>query len=848
MNRRSKLLLIFAATAFLAIVPATQGATPRFRIAPRGASPSADLVVEKSVSGSGVAGSDVSFDVTVLNLGPDDAAVVTLNDALQAPLTFVSATQNSGPAFSCSTPPAGTNGTINCTIALFPAGSSANFTFTANIPSNTPPGTNFTNTATISANTFDPNGENNSSTTSITIPVNHADIGVQKSGPSAALANSDVSYTITVFNNGPDAAISTSLTDALPGTMTFVSITQNSGPAFDCSSQPPAGSGGTVTCTIASLAANATATFTLVGHIPAGTPFGTAFPNTADVATTTQDLNDGNNHAVTSVTVSSSDLAVTKSGPATATSGGTVSWTIAVTNNGPDTESFASLVDNLPAGTTFSSLVQNTGAAASCMNPGVGNQGTVSCTFPPLASGASAQFTLIANIDPAFTGTLNNTATVSGQNADPNTNNNSQTASTAVSGSADIVVTKSGPATATAGTNITYTVMLTNAGPSTATSVSLTDNVPLNTTFVSESQTAGPTFSCTNPPVGGTGQISCTLPSLASAASATFSITVAVNPGATGSVANTANGASATPDPNSLNNGGSATTTVTSSADVSIVKTANAAVSAGTDVTYHIVVTNNGPSDAASVSMTDTLPANTTFVSNTQSGGPSFSCTNPAVGGTGTVTCSIATLTSGTTATFDIVATFAAATPMGPSSNTANVSASTPDPNAGNNSSTAVTTVSPALADISITKTPAPGPYGTGQPLTYTIVVTNGGPNPASSVTVTDTLPAGTTLQQSTPGGACSGTTVVTCNAGTLANGASATFTLTITLPSTPGPITNTAVASASAASPDPNLGNNTATSTITVIPAANIPMISPLSLLLLCIALAVAGAFVQKS
>jgi len=660
------------------------------------------------------------------------------------------------------------------------------------------------------------------------------------------LPNSDVAYSITVFNDGPDAAVSVALTDTLPGTMTFVSIAQNSGPAFDCTSQPAVGSGGTVTCTIATLASGTTSTFTLTGHIPSGAAAGTTFTNFANVNSPTSDPDPTNNQSPTTLTVGSSDLAITKTGPPTATAGNTIAWTITVTNNGPDTEENASFSDTLPAGTTFNSFVQNTGAAASCGTPAPNNPGSVVCSFPPLASSASAQFTLTANIGSTFTGTLNNTASVTGDNVDPNNGNNSQTASTTVSGSADLTINKTGPASANAGSDVTYTVTLTNSGPSAAANVSLTDAVPANTTFVTESQTAGPTFSCSTPPAGGTGTISCTHGSFG-VGSATFSITVHISPGATGTITNTANVSSSTTDPNPTGNNPTATTTVTSSADLSVVKTANAAVTAGRYVTYHIVVTNNGPSDATAVNMSDTLPPNTTFVSETQTGGPSFTCINPAPGGTGTVSCSIATLTSGTTATFDIVATYAAATPAGPSSNTATVS-SAADPNPGNNSSTAVTQVATTLADLSVTKTPAPGPYGTGQPLTYTIVVTNGGPTTATSVTVTDTLPAGTTLQSSTPAGACSGTTIVTCTAGTLTNGATATFTLTITLPSTPGPVTNTAVVSASAATADPNPGNNTATSTITVIPAGNIPMISPLSLLLLCVALAVAGAFVQKS
>jgi uncharacterized repeat protein (TIGR01451 family) len=605
-----------------------------------------------------------------------------------------------------------------------------------------------------------------------------------------------------------------------------------------------------VTCTISSVAAFTTSTFTLIGHIPAGTASTTTFQNIANVnsiaePTPTPDPNPDNNQSSTLTTVSSSDLAITKTGPATATAGGTIAWTITVTNNGPDPEPNPNFSDTLPAGTTFNLLVQNTGPAATCSTPAQNTSGTVTCALQQLNSGASNQFTLTANISPTFTGPLNNTATAAGTNGDPNTNNNSQTAPATVSASADLTINKSGPASANAGTNITYTVTLTNSGPSAAASVSLTDAVPANTTFVSESQTNGPTFLCSTPASGGTGTISCTIGSFG-VGSATFSITVHINPGATGTITNTANVSSATTDPNATGNNPTAATTVTSSADLSVLKTATSAVTAGNNVTYHIVVTNNGPSDATVVNMSDTLPPNTTFVSETQPTGPAFTCLNPAVGGTGAVSCSIATLTSGSIATFDIVAKFAAATPAGPSSNTATVS-SAADPNAGNNSSTAVTQVSAALADLSITKTPAPGPYGTGQLLTYTIVATNGGPTTATGVTVTDTLPAGSTLQSSTPSGACSGTGTVTCNAGTLANGGSATFTLTVTLPSAPGPITNTAVVSNSAATVDPNLGNNTATSTITVVPAASIPMISPLSLLLLCIALAIAGAFVQK-
>jgi uncharacterized repeat protein (TIGR01451 family) len=802
-----------------------------------------DLFVSKDGPSTAAADTDVTFTLTAGNGGPDGGSI-SLTDTLPGTMTFVSITQTSGPSFPCPTQPTpGSGGTINCSATLA-AGDVATFSLVTHIPPGTPQGTTFTNQATVSGNGVDPNDENNVASASVTVPIPQADIGVQKVGPDSAAPDTDVSYTITVNNSGPNTADSVSLTDTLPGTMTFVSITQNSGPVFVCSGTS------TVTCSILSLAAGTTATFTLTGHIPAGTQSGTVFTNVANITTTTNDPNPDNNSSQTELTVVTSDLAVTKTGPATAFAGNTISWTITATNNGPDAQPAAMLSDTLPAGTTFVSLVQNTGPSAVCSDPGVGSPGSVTCSFPTLPSATSAQFTLTAAINPGFTGTLNNTAIVFGTNADTNNGNNSATAATTITASADLSVVKTGPATADAGTNITYTIVVTNNGPSNAANVSLTDAVPGNTTFVSESQTTGPTFSCVNPPSGGTGTVTCTIASLAPGISATFSVTVHINPGAIGAaIGNTANVATTTTDSNPGNNTSSVVTTGTSSADVSIVKTAAAAAAAGTNLTYNINVTNNGPSDASSVTMSDLLPPNTTFVSESQPTGPAFTCTNPAPGGIGTVSCSIATLTAGTSATFAIVVQIAPATPVGPSSNTATVSSSTTDLNPGNNSSTAVTAIALATADLSITKTPDPGPYGTGQFLTYTMVATNGGPNTATNVTVTDVFPPGTTFVAATPGGACGvTTTTLTCTFATLASGASVTVTMRVTLPSTPGPVTNTVTVSASPSTPDPNPGNNTATSTITVIPVGNIPMISPLSLLLLCIALAVAGAFVQKS
>jgi uncharacterized repeat protein (TIGR01451 family) len=127
-------------------------------------------------------------------------------------------------------------------------------------------------------------------------------------------------------------------------------------------------------------------------------------------------------------------------------------------------------------------------------------------------------------------------------------------------------------------------------------------------------------------------------------------------------------------------------------------------------------------------------------------------------------------------------------------------------------------------ADLAITKVDSSDPITAGSDLTYTLTVTNNGPNPATGVTVTDTLPSGLSAKSSTASqGSCSGTTTVTCSLGDLASGASATVSIVVTT-STAGTITNSA--SVSGNQPDPNSANNSATqqTTVAAAPAAQRP------------------------
>jgi len=128
---------------------------------------------------------------------------------------------------------------------------------------------------------------------------------------------------------------------------------------------------------------------------------------------------------------------------------------------------------------------------------------------------------------------------------------------------------------------------------------------------------------------------------------------------------------------------GCSITVAVAAADVSIVKSGPAAVAMSTNIIYDIAVANAGPSLAASVIVSDTLPAGATFVSATPSQG---SCT-----GTGTITCSLGTVPASGVATVQLVVK--SPSTSGTVANTATASSMTPDPNPTNNTSTATATV-----------------------------------------------------------------------------------------------------------------------------------------------------------
>jgi uncharacterized repeat protein (TIGR01451 family) len=262
------------------------------------------------------------------------------------------------------------------------------------------------------------------------------------------------------------------------------------------------------------------------------------------------------------------DLSISKvDSPDPVVAGSNITYTISVTNSGPNAASSSTLTDTTPAGTTFVSVTP--GVGWTCPPLPVGGTGTQTCTNPSVPVGTTT-ITLVLNVSAATpSGTIiTNTATVSSPD-DAVTANNSATTTTTVSTGADLVVLKSdSPDPVAVGGDITYTLTVRNDGPQAAASVTLSDVIPANTTFVS--MTPAVAWSCPPLPVGGTGTQTCTIATLAPLTSASFTLIVKVNPGTLGGtvITNTAMVSSATTDPNFANNTASTTTVVGTAAEL----------------------------------------------------------------------------------------------------------------------------------------------------------------------------------------------------------------------------------------------------------------------------------------
>jgi uncharacterized repeat protein (TIGR01451 family) len=228
-------------------------------------------------------------------------------------------------------------------------------------------------------------------------------------------------YTITVANPNTSSVTLDSITDTLP-----VGFTYTPGSTTGATSADPSVSGQTLT-------------WTGLFAVPAGGSISLHFGVT--VSSTSGDYLNEATAAATGFTVAptgptaqitvtagvGSDLAITKAdAPDPVAVGGSLTYTLTVTNNGPDPSTDSSVTDTLPPGVTFVSATPSQGACSEAA-------GTVSCTLGSLALGASATIQIVVTVDATALSPLSETATVTGAETDPAAANNSATAETMIS-------------------------------------------------------------------------------------------------------------------------------------------------------------------------------------------------------------------------------------------------------------------------------------------------------------------------------------------------------------------------------------------------------------------------------
>jgi uncharacterized repeat protein (TIGR01451 family) len=620
----------------------------------------------------------------------------------------------------------------------------------------------------------------------------------------------DITFTITVTNQGPDSAMNVVVEDLLPAGLTFVSFTASQGAYVS----------GTGLWTVGSITTGATATLDIVATV---TTIG-AKTNLAEiVASDSVDIDSTPDNSGTIpgeddtdsvvVTPQQVDLSLTKTADDTTVSvGEDVTFTITVANAASqDDATGVEVTDLLPAGFTFVSATESQGTYTA--GTGIWDVGTI-------ASGSNATLVIVATKNAV--GPVINTAEITAvdqADIDSTPGNFGTTpgeddgdSETVNDPNIDLAVTKTvNNQTPNVGQQVTFTITVSNSGAGNATGVEVTDLLPAGLTFVSATESQGTYTAGTG--VWDVGAINtgsnATLQIVATVATAGAKTNIAQVTAADQTDSDSTPGNYATTPGE---DDGDSETVTPPSIDLSVDKSVNNATpNIGQQVTFTIVVSNAaGQSNATGVQLTDQLPAGLTFVSANASQGA-------YVSGTGIWT--IGNINAGANATLTIVATV---TTVGAKTNAAEITAadqadidSTPG-NAAAEDDRDTAVVTPPQIDLSLTKTVNGGATATAnknQNVTYVITVSNAaGQSNATGVQVTDLLPAGMTFvsANASQGSYVSGTGVWTV--GTINTGASATLTVVATVTTSTQKVNTAAVTAADQGDIDSTPGNQATT------------------------------------
>jgi uncharacterized repeat protein (TIGR01451 family) len=383
----------------------------------------ADLAIEKSAAPSpGKPGGDEAFTLRVTNNGPDTAKDVRVSDPIPAGLEFVSA----------KAPCAQVGGEVECPLGSLAKGDSVTLEFFVRIPAFAEDG--FVNMATVTSTTPDPDPSNNSDTAAVPLTP-EADLKIKKIAlPKKLTAGGHVAFLIGVHNSGPSAATSVTITDPMPVGLHLLAARASQGScsvlaALVCDLGRIASGGNAVILAVAQVAPNADATITNTASVTGGE----VDPNPEDNSSSaTVEVDPLTPDTLISATTSSvpplplaeptqplADLGVVKKvDRATVRPGQRLTYTLRVTNHGPDTATNVRLADSWALAMRVLSVNPSQGSCGSAV--------PLQCSLGTLESGASVRITVVGIAKRP--GRLKNTAVVASDSRDPNQSNNSSSA------------------------------------------------------------------------------------------------------------------------------------------------------------------------------------------------------------------------------------------------------------------------------------------------------------------------------------------------------------------------------------------------------------------------------------